>query len=411
MKQITLEVAEAALREGLAEGCTLEATLQFAAAHRADDVRSLALASVPPGVDRVLALRQIAGWQTAVAKLPLWAATDGIVFPVRLSMEQCSSEEAAAAKAALVVGDSLVDLTGGLGVDFSWMARHVARATYVERDAPLAVLARHNFSALGLEHVTVVHGTAEEVAASLTGPVGTVYLDPARRDGTGQKVFAVSDCTPDASALAPRLLALARRVIVKLSPMLDVSAVLRGLPSVSELHVVAVGGECKELLAVMDRGHSGPALVICRDGGRRYRYRTDEPVEAVAVWDGTASEGMTLCEPDATIMKAGCHDRVARWWGLTPVAANSHLLLKADGAVADDFPGRTFAVRSVTTMGKRELREALRGIDRANVAVRNFPMSARELQRRLRLRDGGETYIFGTTTASGRHVLFITARV
>lgn len=319
-------------------------------------------------------------------------------------MEQCSSEEAAAEKAGLVVGDSLVDLTGGLGVDFAAMAARVSRATMVERDPHLAALARLNLSSLGLENVTVVNGEAQEFVASMLAPVGTIYLDPARRSYKGQRVFAISDCSPNAAALAPRLLEMAQRVIVKLSPMLDLSETLRVLPSVSQLHVVAIDGECKELLVVMDRGYEGVPLIVCRDGARQFSYKTDEQVEPASLWDETVIEGMLLCVPNATIMKAGCHDRVAARWNVQLVSRNSHLMV---GPRADGFPGRVFSVQNVTTMGKRELREALRGVERANVAVRNFPMAAEQLRQRLRLKDGGDTYVFGTRTASGRHVLII----
>ncbi len=410
MRNVTVEEARQVVAAMVSEGCSLEATLAFAREHRSDDVRQLALRPVGPGVDRAMAMNQVAGWQAARVKLPSWAVCEDIIYPPRLSMEQCSSEEAAAEKAGLIVGDSLVDLTGGFGVDFAAMAARVSRATMVERDPHLAALARLNLSSLGLENVTVVNGEAQEFVAAMLAPVGTIYLDPARRSDKGQRVFAISDCSPDAAALAPRLLEMAQRVIVKLSPMLDLSETLRVLPSVSQLYVVAIDGECKELLVVMDSGYEGVPLIVCRDRAQQFSYKADERVAPVALWDETVSEGMLLCVPNATIMKAGCHDRVAARWNVRLVSRNSHLMVTVGpglGLAVSDFPGRVFSVQNVTTMGKRELREALRGVERANVAVRNFPMAAEQLRQRLRLKDGGDTYVFGTTTASGRHVLII----
>ena len=410
MREISIQESLAAIGGAVSAGCSVSETLRFSREHRLDDVRRLALGAVPIGVDRAMAMSQVAGWQAARVKLPSWAACEDIIYPPRLSMEQCSSEEAAAQKAGLVVGDSLVDLTGGLGVDFAAMAARVSRATMVERDPHLAALARLNLSSLGFENVTVVNGEAQEFVAAMLAPVGTIYLDPARRSDKGQRVFAISDCSPDAAALAPRLLEMAQRVIVKLSPMLDVSETLRVLPSVSQLHVVAIDGECKELLVVMDRGYEGVPLIVCRDGARQFSYKADERVVPATLWDETVREGMLLCVPNATMMKAGCHDRVAARWNVQLVSRNSHLMVTVGpglGLAVSDFPGRVFSVQNVTTMGKRELREALRGVERANVAVRNFPMAAEQLRQRLRLKDGGDTYVFGTRTASGRHVLII----
>lgn len=382
------------------------ATLAFISRHADADVSRLALNHHgEAGVDMPFALNQIAGLQTARTKLPLWAACDGIVYPSRLAMEQCSSQFTAQYKSALVVGDSLLDLTGGLGVDFSFMSRRVARATYVEQNETLCRAAQHNFAALGLTHVEVCHTTAEQYLLQHHETVDTIYLDPARRNASGGRTYAIADCTPDVSALAPTLLERSRRVLVKLSPMLDVTAVVRQLPAVTELHIVSVDNECKELLAVMERGGAAGVTVVCADDDHRMSYTLGEPCPQPDEWDGEIRETTYLYVPNASLMKAGCYAELAQRYGLCVVSRDSHLMV-SDSRI-DDYPGRCFVIEAVTSLNKQALRTALQGIERANVAVRNFPMKAPELARRLHLRDGGENYIFGTRLANGKNIILL----
>jgi 16S rRNA G966 N2-methylase RsmD len=390
-----------------------EKTLEFVREHGEDDVRRLALQAARwPDIDMPTALQQIAGRQTARDKVPSWAATDGLLYPPHLSMEQCSSERTARYKSMLVEGDSLCDLTGGLGVDFTFMAQGRSRATYVERQETLCALARHNLPLLGLPQAQVVCADAEEYLASMD-EVDTLYIDPARRDNAGNRVYAIADCTPDVSALASTLLAKAKTVIIKLSPMLDMHQALRQLPCVEQVLILAVGGECKEMVMVMRRGWEKDCQgVHCIDINprfethNRFSYTLDSSCPPAPVWDETVPPwGLWLFEPNATIMKAGCFDHIADRNDLMIISRDSHLLV-ADHPISDQY-GRVFSIWDISTMNKRELQKAMKGITHANVAVRNFPMSAPELARRLKVKDGGDTYIFGTTTATGKHIIII----
>lgn len=379
-------------------------TQQFISQHARDDVRQLALQAARwPGVDMAAALQQIAGWQVARDKLPLWAATRGLLYPPHLSLEQCSSQATAQYKARLVEGQSLVDLTGGLGVDFSFMARGLRSATYVERQPHLCRLARHNLPLLGLPEAQVVEGDAVDHLQQMS-PVDTIYLDPARRDVSGKRVFALADCSPDVTRLAPELLLKATNVIVKMSPMLDLQLVLQQLTHIAQVHIVAVRGECKELLLVLRRGHAGNVTVHCVNDAHTFDYTWGQPTTAAPLWNETLpTTGLWLYEPNASIMKAGCHDLLATRLGLQVVGRDSHLMV-ADHRV-ETFPGRAFRVEAFSTLNKRELKVLLQGVTHANVAVRNFPLRAPELARRLKVKDGGACYLFGTTTASGRHLI------
>lgn len=386
-----------------------EKTLDFVRKHANDDTRRLSLqASRWPEVDMKLALQQIAGLQTAQSKLPLWASTDGIIYPPHLSMEQCSSQVTAQYKARLVTGHSLTDLTGGLGVDFSFMAQGMSHATYVERQQHLCDIARHNLPLLGLPDAEVVCGDGIEHLRQMS-PVDTIYLDPARRDQAGNRVYALSDCTPDVTAVATVLLEKARTTLIKLSPMLDMRQAIRQLPHVEQVHIVSVRNECKEMLMVMRRDFEGCPTIHCVNDGQRFSFvMGEESSDRATVWNETLPDGgLWLYEPNASLMKAGCHGLLATRMGLQLMSHDSHLMV-SDQLIAG-FPGRIFRITALSTMNKRELKAAMRGVTHANVAVRNFPMRPPELARRLGVKDGGDCYIFGTTTGSGKHLIILSS--
>lgn len=387
--------------------CDFQATINFVKEHAADDVQRLALeVRKHPEVDAHFALDQIAGRQKSRTKLPSWAEVDALIFPPSVSMEQCSSEATASYKSSLVSGESLVDLTGGFGVDFSFLANRFSSAVYVERQEHLCHIAEHNFKVLGLSHVQVVNDDAEHYLATMP-VVDLIYLDPARRDGAGNRVFRLDDCTPNVVQLLDLLLTKGRQVMIKLSPMLDVSQALRQLRGVSEVHIVSVAGECKELLLLLSAKHEGDVKIVCVNDGQTFTYRLGEPVVMPMQWSGElpAEGDLYLYEPNASMMKAGCFGQLAQRYGLQAVAQQSHLFV-AERPISD-FQGRKFVVNDITTLNSKELKQKLAGITQANVAVRNFPLKAAELAKRLRLKDGGSVYIFGTRLANGKNVLLL----
>ena len=449
-----------------------EATWLFAQQHRLDDVRQLALqGSREADVDLPAALQQIAGWQTARRKLPSWAETEGLLFPPHLAMEQCSSEQAARYKAQVAAslmassaplpassplhassplpasssplpspssasvryvatssqphppsqtagGALLIDLTGGLGVDFSFLSRQFARAVYVERQEELCLLARHNFSVLGLRHVQVMQGDGAAYLPQM--PAATmIFLDPARRDDHGARTYGIADCTPDVLALLPVLLEKCEWLMLKLSPMLDWRKTVLdlGADNVRQVHIVSVGGECKELLLVLSQRHGGPLSLWCQNDDEQFYVadagdagESQSPgIQAIGDLLGPEGSPRYLYEPNASLMKAGCFAAIEARFGLSQLAQNSHLFLSQHPL--PQFPGRGFSIVGATTMNKKELRKALSGMRQANIAVRNFPMSVAQLRQRLKLSEGGGNYLFATTLASGLHVLVVCRRM
>ena len=410
-----------------------EATLQYVRQHADDDVRQLALrGSKNAEVDLQQALQQIAGLQTARRKLPSWAETDAIVFPPHLNMEQCSSEQTARYKAAVVkqlmkensessessensesseLSDplTLLDLTGGLGVDFSFLSPHFARSVYVEQQEELCRLARHNFGVLGIK-AEVVCADGTEYLHQLSQAT-VIFLDPARRDVHGSRTYGIADCTPNVLDIKDELLQKSRFVMLKLSPMLDWRKAVSDLGEqhVREVHIVSVQNECKELLVLLSSKGQGTRLV-CEDIPHHstiFENIDHKDLSPQGRLEGVSevTEGDYLFEPNASIMKAGCFAEVASHFSIAQLAPNSHLYV-SDQLIAD-FPGRTFRIETIATMNKRELKEKIAPLGRANITVRNFPLSVAELRKRLKLSEGGSNYLFATTLANGNHVLMV----
>ena len=393
-----------------------EETMRFVLEHREEDVRQLALqARRNVNIDLPWALDQIQGWQTARHKLPSWAAIDGIVYPPHLSMEQCSSEQTAIYKCGIIerlpesCRAKLVDLTGGFGVDFAYMAKCCGRAVYVERQEHLCETAHHNFDVLGL-NAQVIHGDAEDVLHKLDGDSTStlLYLDPARRDNNSTRTYAIEDCTPNILELLDLLFKAGRHILLKLSPMLDWHKAVADLGShVAEVHIVSLANECKELLILLDSAHTGEPTIHCVNDKQSLIYKSTQNPGVPEV--ATDIDAAYLYEPNASIMKAGCFGLLTERYPVKALSADSHLFVSNEEV--PDFPGRRFAITTVTAMNRKEARRAIGGITHANVAVRNFPMSAQELRKRLGLKDGGECYIFGTTTAAKEHIIYICSKL
>ena len=383
-----------------------EQTWDFIRQHAADDVRKLALQGTKDAaVDLSMALQQIAGRQTALKKLPSWAAVERVLYPPHLNMEQCSSEQTARYKARLAgSGDTYVDLTGGLGVDFYWMSQGFKQRYYVERNAELCELVEHNFRTLGHSCSVCCCDTATYLPTVPHADV--VFLDPARRNEHGGRTYDIKDCTPNILELLPLLMEKADKVILKLSPMLDWRKAVDDLQYVREVHIVSVDNECKELLLVLEQAER-PLRLVCVNNNQIFEV-SSHPSHLTSHPSPLTSEQF-LYEPNASIMKAGCFDALAQQYPVCQVSANSHLFLSS--VEIEDFPGRRFQICAISSTNKQTLKETLAGVSRANITVRNFPMSVEQLRKKLHLKDGGDTYIFATTKADGAHCLYICRKI
>ena len=434
-----------------------QATQDFIRQYQDDDVRQLAfLGSKYPEVDMPFALDQIRGRKMARVKLPRWASLEGIIYPPHISMEQCSSESTALYKAELAArllglpasssGTEMkaeneiefVDLTGGFGVDFSYIAARLGvKSMYVERQAHLCEAAKENFGRLGLKNAIVKNGDGIEVlhsfhpkkkdVASADDSLGITYdqprsllktnlglkiifIDPARRDDAGNKVVSLKDCTPDVTVLQEEMFLKADYVIIKLSPMLDWHRAISELSHVREVHIISVNNECKELLLVLSARNMGENLrIYCINDAQSFVCdELDMESSSVKIAPSILEEMQYLYEPNASLMKAGCFGVLSGRYDARMLSKNSHLFVSREPIAA--FPGRSFRIIAVSSFNKKELKRHLSGITKANIATRNFPLSVAELRKRLKLKDGGETYIFATTLSDESHVLMITEK-
>ena len=383
-----------------------EATLEFIRIHANEDVRQLAfLGKKNPEVDMTHALEQIAGRQKAKTKIPSWAAIDGIVYPPHISMEQCSSEQTARYKAKIAgKGTRIVDLTAGFGVDMAFMSAGFKEAVHVEQLPQLCAISSENYKHLGLNHIQTVCSNGVEYLHSMEH-ANLIFIDPARRDQHGGRTYGIADCTPNVLEIIDEMLEKADRVMIKLSPMLDWQKAVADVGRVSEVHIVSVGNECKELLLVADKTEV-PLKIYCVNDDYIFSYiYTDETTQIISKTESPKY----LYEPNASVMKAGCFNLLSQRFGVSQPDANSHLYLSE--SEIKDFPGRGFVIERICSMNKRELKDSLAGINKANIAVRNFPLSVADLRKRLKLKDGGDVYIFATTDAKKCHLLIVCRKI
>lgn len=387
-------------------------TLKFITNHENIDVFTLRLQfGNNPQVDIDLAIRQIAGRQKVKYKVPLFYNNDEILYPAQLSLEQSSSESTAIYKSTICNGNSLVDLTGGFGVDCYFMSQQFKQTTYVERQKELCDLAIHNFKVLDSDQVKVIHSQTEEYLSTIER-VDWIFIDPARRSKGGKKVVLLSDCEPDVNMLYSSLLEKAAHVMVKLSPMMDISAVIRDLPNTNEIHIISIDNECKEVLLILNQGiEINQKIVTVNIGNNKenqlFEYKLEEEHASEVTYAPKVNQ--YLYEPNAAIMKSGAFKLIGNRFGLHKLHKNTHLYTSND--LIAEFPGRIFEVKEQWGNSKRELKNLVDKMPKANISTRNYPLSAEELRKKLKIREGGDVYLFACTLNNEQKIIIETNKV
>ena len=377
--------------------------IEFVLTHENEDTARLLLsAGRYPHIDMPLAVQQIEGRRTAREKWPELLQCEEFLYPPRLNREQASSTFTAQHKASLASDLTRVaDLTGGMGIDSLALARVAESVDYVERDPALCRLMEHNTKALGINNISVHCADSIQWLASQE-TFDLLYLDPARRVASGRKVAAFEDCTPDFLSSLPLLLTHGRRLLVKASPMIDIDMAVHQLPSVSDVHVVSLDGECKEVLFLCGLPCDEPQIhctLLSSKTSCTGSVGFTRSAEAAAIPTYAASVGAYLYEPDAALMKAGPFRLLCQWYGLQKLAPNTHLY--TSDCLVKDFPGRTFRVLREVKPSRKAVAEAIPG-GKAHVAVRNYPIAAADLQRQLGLREGGDLFLIATTVGTAK---------
>lgn len=401
-------------------------------------------------VDTVFAVNQIAGRKIASEKLPLWASLENVIYPVHLSLEQCSSQFTAEYKKSLTREllksipenhSTFVDLTGGFGVDFTILSQLFDESIYIEQQSELASIAQHNISVMCKN---IVHCFNEDSVAALNAihRATMIYIDPARRNSKGSRTYAIEDCTPNVLSLKHKLLDVSDFVIVKLSPMLDWRKTISDFEgNVSQVHIVSCNNECKELLVVLDNNIHTNIRVHCVNDDQHTIFcakydlksarievflydsidasESDSESETSEFGLSAVESSISTCvgksknflkeyanyvyEPNASIMKSGCFELLTHMYSVNQIAQNSHVFVSKNPI--KQFPGKILAVTNICTMNKLDLKQALNGITHASIVVRNFPMSVDSLRKKLRIKDGMQIRIIATTDSQNNHIL------
>ena len=385
------------------------ATRDFIEKHLKDDVRQLALQKFPDDVDKMLVLNQIEARQLLSKKVPSWASNPDLLFPKHLSIEQCSSELTAKYKASIISGgDVFVDLTGGLGIDSYFLSEKFKTSYYIENQKELCDLAEHNFGVLGRK-IMVVNSDAESFL-SKNQNIDLIFIDPARRDIYNRKMVSLHDCSPDVVDLQNILLKNSKNILIKASPMLDISLITNELQNISEIHIVSVKNECKEILIKIEPGFEKEIKYFCvnfvgNDLKSSQFFEFSEISECSECSSFAPTIKRYLYEPNAALMKSGAFKLISQRFGIEKLHVNSHIYT-SDNLISD-FPGRIFEVVGFASFNKKIKKELLNDITDASVATRNFPLSANELRKNLNLKESDKNFVFGTTLMGEKKVVIL----
>jgi len=377
----------------------------------ADVLQLVLLSSRFPKVDMPFAIRQIHGKQKIKSKVPVFYNSESVIYPAQLSLEQSSSESTAQYKSSICNGYSLVDLTGGFGVDCFFMSEQFKQVTYVEHQKELCELALHNFRVFNRNQIQVIHSETEKFLEDMDH-VDWIYIDPARRNPNGKKVVVLSDCEPDVSVLYPLLLIKATRVMMKLSPMMDISAAIRDLPNTDEIHIISVENECKEVLLILNQTVRNNIKVKTINFGKNkdnqlFEYYLDDESNAEITISSKVDK--YLYEPNAAIMKSGAFKLIGNRFQIHKLNKNTHLYTSNE--LFTEFPGRIFEVTGQQGISKKELKNLVLRIPKANISIRNFPLSVDEIRKKLTIRDGGDVYLFACTIGDEQKVIIETKKL
>ena len=392
--------------------------LRLVAVNRGAEPSRIAL-SVKAAADvrPMVVAQQVDAYNRLVSKVPTWAKQDGLQFPFPVAIQQCSSEPLARFRQKIIEGESLADLTGGLGVDCYFMGRNMRRVVYVDAHPDAVEAVRHNYSVLGVSNTDFVNSTAEEFLKTweeASVRFDNIFIDPSRRSSSGGRVFRLEDCSPDVTTIAPSMLRVADTVYIKLSPLLDISQVISQLPCVSDVYAIGHATECKDLLVVLKSGqdaHSEPiihAQMLSDDGEpvSPISFCQSEEKSAVArLADHLPSVGEKIFVPSPAVMKAAPFSLLTNIYDLVMLGSGTHIYLGQNDIA--DFPGRRFVIVGVFDLSKSSVGELRKAYPTAAVAVRNFPMSADVLRKKLKIGESSQNFLFGVSAASGKPQLIV----
>jgi len=378
----------------------------FIAENSKTNVKDLAFKKNPfPHIQWQTVLQQIHAKQKAEQKLPTWYKCGNIIYPSTVSVEQTSSEITAAHKASLIHGSSLIDLTGGFGVDDYYFAKHFQSVTHCEYQEDLSAMVAHNFQQLGANNIRCISGDSLSTLQNLQQQFDWIYIDPARRSAGNNKVFFLKDCQPDVVSLLDTYFQYTQQILIKTSPLLDITATLKDLKHVKEVHIVALHNEVKELLWMVTAGYNGTTKIIATNINKD----SQEHFESIFADPSVAQYNVPqkyLYVPNAAIMKSGNFDAICTTFDVAKLHPHSHLYTSNE---VISFPGRSFIIEEQIPYNKQAMKSLMK--TKANIAIRNFPLQVEELIKKYKLDNGGDKYYFFTTIANDEKVVLICSKL
>ena len=372
------------------------------------DVAKLALQKNPfPEINWITILNQIATKSKAKDKLPTYFSSENIIYPSKISVEQTSSEKTALYKSKIVYGETLIDLTGGFGVDCFYYSMRIKNVIHCEIDAELSQIVTHNFKQFGIENVSCFSGDSFEFLKNYNQKLEWIYIDPSRRNDQKGKVFMLKDCLPNVPELLSFYFSKADNILIKTAPILDISAGLSELRNVKCIHIVAVDNEVKELLWELNANFIGNPKIktinIVNEKLETFNFDLNTTVELPFF----ELPKKYLFEPNNAIMKSGGFDEIGIQYNLGKLHSHSHLYTSEKRI---DFPGRIFEIKRFFYYSKQEMKTNLENL-KANLTTRNFPDSVEEIRKKWKIKDGGSTYCFFTTDLNNDKIVLLCSKI
>ncbi len=385
-------------------------TIKFIQENRTKNIHSLALSIHNfKEVDKKLALQQITGLQKIEKKVPTFYKNEQILYPTRLSLEQSSSEITAIHKSKQMSGDTLFDLTGGFGIDNYFLSQNFQKSIYIEQNRELCGIAKHNFKALNNDKIEVVNDKASSFLEKTELLADWIFIDPARRSTTGKKVYFLSDLEPNILEIKELIFSKTKRLMIKLSPMIDISVLREQLAEITEIHIVAINNECKELIAIIDTTSEKPFIIktfnYTNNHTEELSYSPNDKVNTIY----SKEIKKYLYEPNSAILKAKAYDIISEIHKIDKLHKHSHLF--TSNSLISNFQGRSFEVEKVYGFNKKGIKECISETQQANLSTRNFPLSVEKLKQKLKTKDGGDYYLFATTLHDEKNVLIKTKKL
>lgn len=372
------------------------------------DLSSLLLKGVSfPNVETIDIIEQIEAKRRCEKKLPSWFQTEQIIYPNKLNIEQTSSEVTAKYKSEIIEGNTLIDLTGGFGVDSFYFSKQFKKVTHCEINKELSNIVSHNFKQLGVNNITTTQSDGIKYLKTIDKKQDWIYIDPSRRHDSKGKVFFLKDCLPNVPEHLNLLFKHSKNVLIKTSPLLDISIGINELQHVKSIHIVAVKNEVKELLWKLEKNFNGDIRITTVN-----LINEDESIFKTSINTEKLSESKFhlpisyLYEPNAAILKAGAFNSISEKLDIYKLHKHSHLYTN-DNLI--DFPGRCFKIENVMTYNKKTIKKL--GIKQANITTRNFPETVQDIRKKFKIKDGGNSYLFFTRDMNENKILIKTFKI